>query len=205
MSILSICFLTGLTTLHTLKMPLKVIFGYVLISFVTECIGFYLLHIIGKNSQYLYSYYRPVSFSILSIFFFYILNNQNIKKIIPLIAILVLLFSLYFIWIGKSFEFNSQFGLLSKLILAIYAIIYLRQILNFDNKIFSNPYFWTVTGILFFYSCFFLLSGLIYYISSKDDELAKRLYSINHILNIIYYSLVTYGFICQKRLTKSSL
>lgn len=87
---------------------------------------------------------------------------------------------------------------------SILSLVYFKQLLDSDVNVVKNPNFWIVTGILFFNAGFFFLSGFVSYLSQKDLELARKLFSINHLLNIIYYSLVAYGFICQRRLAKSS-
>lgn len=87
----------------------------------------------------------------------------------------------------------------------LFSVLFFKQLLLSNDDIIDKPDFWYVTGILFFNAGFFFLSGFINFISEKDSNLASKLYSINHILNIIYYSLITYGFICQRRLAKSSL
>lgn len=205
MSILSICLLVGLAFQKSLKLPNKIVLCYILFTLFTEYIGFYFLYIkpITKINIQLYSFYRPISFVLLSLFFSKIISNTTISKIILLLIPIIFTLSLYFIYIGKEPKFNTQFGLFSKSFLIIYAILYLKQVLFSDENIYLNPYFWTVTGILFFYTGYFFLSGFINYISSKNLELAQKLFSINHLLNIIYYSLVTYGFICQRRLARS--
>ena len=178
---------------------------YVLITFLVEYIGFYLLYInpIEKIHFHLYVFYRPIGFLVLSLFFSKIVSNPAVSKLILFLIPVILLASLYFMLMGKDSKFHSQFGLVSKFLLVIYSILYLKQILNSEESIFSYPYFWTVTGILTFYAGYFFLSGFINYISVQNLELAQKLFNINHFLNIIYYSLITYGFICQRRLAKS--
>ena len=115
---------------------------------------------------------------------------------------LVLFVVVFFSFTDASQQLNFRLLLFSFAVLTIYAILFFKQVLNLDENIYPNPYFWIVTGILFFYGGYFFLSGFINYISSKDPIFARKLFSINHLLNIIYYSLVTYGFICQQRSMK---
>lgn len=74
-------------------------------------------------------------------------------------------------------------------------------IFDFEINVWDNPHFWINTSFLLFYACAFLLMSLIFYIYEKDLALAKLLFSFNHILNIFYYSIMSYGFICQSKLT----
>ena len=204
MSILSICFLTGLMYYKYLKMSIRIFLVYVIISFIVEWLGVYSLYI----SQYkkinfeVYYLYTTLNFVIISTYFYQIINRQRFKLIILWIipfTVLVMIGLIYWkeILVHKLLLINVFFFVL-------YAILYFSQLLRSNENVLASPHFWIVTGILFFHAGFFFLSGFINYISSKDLELAKKLFSINHILNIIYYSLVTYGFICQRRLARLS-
>lgn len=206
MSILSLCFLTGLICYKSFSLPTKIMYLYVSVSFITETLGYYSLYISSekKVNFLLYNIYVPTSFLILSLFFYIIINNKNIKEIIYLLTFLLIFIHIFFIFDSINIKFDFRLFLLSIFLLSIYSILFLRQILYSEESIYLNPHFWIVTGILFFYSGYFFLSGFINYISLKDPALARKLYTINHLLNIIYYSLVTYGFICQRRLTKLS-
>ncbi|RDB03665.1 hypothetical protein DVG78_22415 [Runella aurantiaca] len=188
------------------RVPTKIMYLYVVLTFVTETLGYYSLYISAekKVNFLLYNIYAPLSFSILSIFFYKIIENENIKKILFILTPLAVLISIYFVFGSSNSKLNYRILLFSMVILSMYCIIFFKQTLNTEENFFSNPHFWIVTGILFFYAGFFFLSGFINYISSKDIILARKLHTINHLLNIVYYSLVTFGFICQRRLMKLS-
>lgn len=205
MSILLICFLTGLAYITFLQKPIKMIFIYVLVTLITESLGYYYLYIHpdSKINGLIYSYYRPIAYCVLSLFFSKIIHDKTISNIILFLIPCLLSVSIYFIFIGTTGKTNFQFGLLFKGLLVCYSVFYFKQLLKSEEEINSNPNFWIITGILFFNAGFFFLSGFVNYISQKDLELARKLYSINHIINIFYYSLITYGFICQRRLARS--
>lgn len=206
MSILSLCFLTGLIYFKSFILPIKVIFLYVTISFVVEILGFYSLYLSPekKVNTILYSIYAPISLLILSFFFYIIIDNVQIKKVILCLGLLFGLIQVLYIYINLNIGYNFRVFMGAIIILSAYSIIFFRQLLNAEASFFENPNFWIVTGILFFYTGYFFLSGFINYISTKDPILARKLFTINHLLNIIYYSLITYGFICQRKLAKSS-
>lgn len=201
MSILSVCFLTGLVCYQFFKIPTKVMFLYVVITFLTEMLGYYSLYLSPekKVNVLLYNLYAPLSFGILSLFFYLIIENQTLKKGIMFVTSMVLIIIISFSFADSNQQINFRLLLFSFAVLTIYAVLFLRQILHSDENIYPNPYFWMVTGILFFYGGYFFLSGFINYISSKDPIFARKLFFINHLLNIIYYSLITYGFICQRK------
>ncbi len=202
MSILSICFLIGLIYYKYLKYPERIFLGYIIITFFVEWIGYYTLYLSPekKVSRLLYNIYLPTQFVLISLYFYQFIKNDRIKKLLILLTISFLCLFLSFILVGYSFFKTLMF---SNFILSIYSIAYFRLLLKTEEDVLLNPNFWIVTGILFFNAGCFFLSSFIIYISQQNLELAQKLYTINHLLNIIYYSLVTYGFICQRRLARS--
>lgn len=203
LSILSVCFLTGLACYKSFHSPSNIILAYVIITFFTEMVGHYSLYLSPekKINALLYNIYLPIGYLLLSLFFSKIIEKKMISKVI--LAFIPIVVAIIIFKSNTLFRFYPQLYLFSKATLIVYSIAYFHQILAEENDIYSNPHFWTVTGILFFYTGYFFLSGFIIYISQKDLELASKLFTINHLLNIIYYSLVTYGFICQRRLARS--
>lgn len=197
--ILSVCFLTGLYFLKLFTNPTKVFFFYITITILVELSGYYLLYFNDqkKANSILYSFYFPVEFTLISVYFYNLLNSVLLKKLIVILIVVIILASF------SHVDFKSYLS--TSFLMSIYSIIYMRQLLNiFDEDILEMTHFWIVSGVLFFNACFFFLTGTINYISSQNLELAKKLYTITPLLNIIYYSLVTYGFICQRRLARSS-
>jgi len=75
MSILSVCVLTGLICYKSFKTPIKAMYGYVVITFFTEVLGYYSLYLSPekKVNVLLYNIYAPLSFLVLS--FFFLLNS----------------------------------------------------------------------------------------------------------------------------------
>lgn len=204
---LSICFLIGGLFFKSLTKDLKIYFYYIVPTFLIEWYGLYFLYFSSSKSvaTYTYSFYIPSAFLILCYFYFRIIINIKVKKVLLLISPIITIILFFFMY-SKNVEIvNFQVFLVSNFTISIYSIIFLMELLKFEGEILKNPFFWIVTGTLFFNSSFFFLSGFINFIYSKNIDLARQLFSINHILNIIYYSLITYGFICQRRLAKSSL
>ncbi len=207
LSILSISSVIGLICYFLFSKPLKIVSLYVVLTLIIELIGYYCLYfsLERKVNVYLYNVYIPIGFSLLSLFFYLIVKSQFIKRIIFLVIPIIVSVNIFFIIQSPKPELNRGLFLYLKGLLIIYSIIYLHQIINSEESISSNSNFWVVTGIIFFYSGYFFLSGFIDYISKNNLQLAQKLFILNPLLNIIYYSLITYGFICQRRLAKSLL
>lgn len=182
----------------------KIFSTYIFVTFIVEIIGMYSLKFasIKHISIPIYNIYTLLEFLLFSLYFQNILQSKKIKSFIFFTIPVILLVLIVMI----TFELISQnkMFLITIIFYVIYSILYFRDLLYQEKNVFENPNFWIVTGILFFNAGFFFLTGFISYISSNNNILASKLFTINYLLNIIYYSLVTYGFICQRRLAKSS-
>lgn len=200
LAILLISLIIGLSGFFKYPPAIKLICGFVLISFCSEVIGFYTLEQSnGKEVNInVYKLYLLLECLIFGYYFSFLLRKYK--------QVIALSFSILFILEITFFSFNfisfHKTYLISIFFKFLFATSYLKQCLNLEDNILQNPHFWIVTGILFFNAGFFFLSGFINYISQKDIELARKLFTINHIINIIYYSLITYGFVCQRRLAR---
>lgn len=202
MIILGITCFSGLFAFKTSPIPIKIFSLYILISFLVEIGGIYTMRISHHYTinNFLYNIYTLIEVILVLFYFKYILNASFYKKHFYLFIILLFFGNLYLI--TSSIIPQNQMFLLSLSFFIFLALAYLKQLLLSKDEISRNPHFWIVMGILFFNAGFFFLSGFLNFISKKDEILASKLFSINHILNMIYYSLVTYGFICQRNLAK---
>lgn len=205
MSVLLVCSLTGLTYFSYFKLSTKLVHLYVIISFFNDCLGYYCLYYSSEKRVQVFGHnlYVCIYFCILTLYFFCILKYKY-KTFYLIVSVVVFIVS--FIFSIKTIEYTfhyRQFIILS-ISFILCSILYFKQLLDTEEEIFKNSNFWIVTGILFFHSGYFFLSGLISFIANKDIELARKIFTINHLLNIVYYSLITYGFICQRKLAKSS-
>lgn len=170
---------------------------------VVESIGLYYLKVLKQVAGLLFAVYQPIEYALMALFFIFIIQNTLINKLIkisiPVVLIWNIINSLFFQGIK---ELNTYVLLVVSLLFCTWVIIYLLQLLNnFDNEtiLWKNPYFWACSGILFFYAGSFFLTCFISFILKNDKETANKIWPINHLLNIVMYSLYAYGFICQTK------
>ncbi len=177
------------------------------ITVIVESIGYFYLKLYNKAAVIPYLLFQPLEYICIVLYFNKIIFSKRVKKIIrstiPFTSIIY--FAIYFISYQYNLSKYSGFLFISVTVSAI-CLLYFYQLLNreIDKKLQSNPHFFIATGILLFHTCSFMVMGLVNYIYTRNQELARRVFSINHILNIIYYSLITYAFYIQWKSTKSS-
>ncbi len=207
LTVLSICLFIGIFCYTKLTNQTKLIFFYVFLNLGIEYIGTYFLYFSEKKQvkSIIYEFQSIFEIVFLGLYFRALISRKYIKKIIPILVIIIL--SIYVILAINRTTFgiaNFNVFTISNIFFTILSILYFKELLNTTDNLFENSNFWFVTAILFFNSCFFFLSGFINKIKEGNLELAKSLFQINHILNIIFCILLSYGFICQARLAKRS-
>ncbi|OYW19960.1 MAG: hypothetical protein B7Z54_02450, partial [Sphingobacteriales bacterium 12-47-4] len=84
------------------------------------------------------------------------------------------------------------------LLIAFFSILYFLDLLRLPQSedLITNPFFWILSGLLFFYICGFPLYGLVNLWANIAPILIKNLDRFINILNIFLYSLFTISFIC---------
>ena len=205
--VLLLCVLVAMYYRNALVKEMSFIFWLVTSTFVIEIIGLYHLKVLKNHIDWLYDLFLTVEFGLMVMYFQRIISNKSITKLIPFC------FFLIFIWylIGPFYLGNTSawFSILFQviaLVLCILCTTYLRQIIlmSFEELLFHNPNFWITTGILFFYGGVFFQMSFYKYMFTVDKNSARQLYIIiNHLLNILMYSLFTYGFICKAKYQRS--
>ncbi|SOE19668.1 hypothetical protein SAMN06298216_0172 [Spirosomataceae bacterium TFI 002] len=179
-----------------------------LITLIVETIGFYYLKVRGEVAHMIFAIFHPIEFYLIALYYSKtFVNKTNIKianifkSVIPL-----LIFGIGFASLKVNFPLWFNF-LTSSIFLIALSALYFNELLveKIEYDLLDNPDFFISIGVLTFHSGSFLVMGLVNYIYLKDKELAGKVFSINHILNIIYYGLITYAFYIQWKSTKSSL
>jgi hypothetical protein len=205
LAILTIAAIIGLSFVFRkeYKIKTKIFPIYIIFTWVIEIVGFYTRVILKKYQLNIkiYDFYTISEILFIGLFFYFMIDKQGQKKII-LFSSLFLFISTVIIILNNLFSQHQVF-ILGIFIYSIYSLLFLKQLLNLEINLFIQPSFWYVVGFLFFNISFFFLTGLITFVYKRDSDLASKLYSINHVINIIYYSIVTYGFLCQRRLARS--
>ncbi len=199
--VLTICVLVGMFHQNALYKPVRYIFWLVCTTLLVELIGLYYLKVVQQHIDWVYDSFLFLEYLLMALYFRDIIISISVKNLINVtIPSVFLWIMLGLIFSGTIFIWTTISFLLVAFLLCIFSCIYLRQMLQVytEENLSQNPHFWISTGILFFYAGTFFQTGLHKYLTTIDRETANQLYMIiNHMLNIILYSLFTYGFICK--------
>jgi hypothetical protein len=128
-----------------------------------------------------------------------VIKNRIVGKIIGGYLIIFPLLWTYLVFSILSFNtWNSYISVIGSSALIIFSIIMYYQLFTSNNliKLRNSFEFWIATALLVFYSCNFVYLGMLNYLSHKHPMLASQLLRLLQILNIAFYGIVTYSFLC---------
>ena len=193
-------FILGGYSFFTIRKGIFIIKLYAVVTLLIEVTGY----------LYLYSFNRPfeILYNIFSFFeiwvwlYFYFQITQNQKKIMLWITFSAYLLAFLYLGAFNLRAVNYEGILLNNLIVTFLIARYFYYILQKNLDL--TGYFIVMAGALFYHSGGFLLNGMIKIIANIDLNAAKRLYSINSILNILFYGFMLWGLISKDREIKIS-
>lgn len=198
--------LVGIILFRTQNIITKAIFGLIVCSVIAETIGYYTLHITSNKLINSFNYNIYTFFEIICIgyFFYLVLEGRFIKHLVAFFSLILIILNLYY-----TFEnfWLSACNVFVYLLIGIYhivlAMVFFTQILMSNKAFFNEPAFYIVTGLLFYYAGGFMLSGLIDILVEKNIYIARKVFTLKHLLNIIQYSLFAIAFYIQWKNKKS--
>jgi hypothetical protein len=208
--VLLISFLCSLVSFR-LHYPfyLKIFSIFLGITVITEIIANFLLPLFNISSNYpVYNIFILIQFLFLLFYFRLLIKSHFFKKVIFLLVFLYPVF-----WIITSLalynldHWNSYALMVGDLIIIIFTSRWLFEFFTGNELISLSKHseFWIAIGILLYSSCELPITGMVNFLV-KDIDLARRLFTILQILNIIMYLIFIYAYLCQiKPTVKKSL
>lgn len=199
-SYLAILTILGIYSIINFDKANKYIKLYSIITLIVEIIGYTYLHFNNKAFSFLYNIYSIVEILIWSLYFFY-LNQISKRYLIPLLSC----YFLTFFWLGdfQFFKLNNDGITLNSVYISTFIFLYFFNIIKKNLNL--DGHFWILVGGLFYNFGGFILTGVIQIVAKIDNKLGSSLYSINSILNIIFYSLIFWGLKKLDKEFKNSL
>lgn len=164
--------LVGLFYYDKLKqsLPLKLFFGFLIYSLVTEITGTYFAYFAKINNAVIYNSWNIVNYLFFSFFFWTRVKLSIKRKLIVGFAILFIALELVNILFFQNFltavyRYNSVLG---KILIAILIMIYFTELLKSDTilNIKESMFFWISLGVFLYVIGFipvFIIAELIEY------------------------------------------
>ena len=162
------------------------------------------------NENFIYNIYIPLEYFFYACFFYFINNDKLIKKYIKLSIPLFIIILFLLLKYDKSFlsevKLNDKVyttGGALTIILSTYTLFIIKPLKGV--KFTTHPLFWFCTGFIIFYSGILPSTSML----DKTEEIdnlsgVKSIFdNIRKSSNIIFYILVTIGFIYSNKLKKT--
>jgi hypothetical protein len=186
---------------HGVPLYLKLLPLFLLITLGVEFAGFWMFRHYGSNMA-LYNFYLVFNFCFFLFVLRAIISDPFFKKL-GLIVILtygaLAVFNLFYF--QKLHTWNSITYSLGSLLIVAFCIYYFLELFRKpkSTKLTTEPAFWIVSGLLFFYCCSFPFLGLNNLVQHAPEVIKRNLSTILTVLNILLYLLFSIAFLCRLR------
>lgn len=197
-----VAFFVGIIRYKYFSKELKTFFYFVAFGVFTEIYTKFHQHFIMNYTMPIGHFYFPIAFLILTIFYYQLLN-KFIKPIYFFIVIAV--YEVYCIinpiFIQSLLEYSSLVGAIGALLVFIFSVVYFIKIMSEAKieKLSREPLIWINTAVLVYYSFNFLYFSMYNLRIIASMEMAKMVTVFFGVFNLLFYSIITVGFVITKR------
>ena len=157
------------------------------------------------NTQALYNFFTVFEFVFYLVFFYFIFPASGTKRATLVVAVLYFVIAALNIFLYQGIDsFHTYTYMLGSLIIVTFSILYFNLLFRRPDsgRLTVNPYFWIVTGLMFFETCTFTFYGLNNFIASTMRQYNWVLRFVSDFLNVSLYTLFTIGFLCKINIRK---
>lgn len=178
----------GISLWNRSSFGLRLVTAYFITLSILE-ISSDLLLIRHINNQFLYHFFVPVLFLILSFLFSEHIKNRIVSRwLLGLCLASALVCWIMSFTVQSVKEVNSYAHLITRLMLCFWVVLYFRQLLFVDDyePLVANYMFWVSVAILIHIAnyCFWGIVNILY---KYDRDLVSHWYSNILVLDIIFY------------------
>ncbi|MGM0621568.1 MAG: hypothetical protein ACQETJ_11030 [Bacteroidota bacterium] len=197
-----IAFLAGLYSFRGLNKSLKILFIFTGLAFVTEISGSALIAAGIKNTIPGLHFYIILEFFLWALFYKSVLHPFFHKKII--IAIIILFESyaiINLLFIQDLFTMPNLVRSVEGLLLVLFSILLFSKFMveSKHPEIQKEPIIWINTAVLIYFSGNFFFNILFNLILENSREFSKVTTYFFTGLNGLFYFLIAFGFLLQKK------
>lgn len=180
-----------------------IIVALVVLYFSFDCAAFLLGHFY-KSNQWFYNIAILIEISLLFYIYYRLFNYTYIKRAIKYAYPGFLFFFLInYFFIQGQYVFNNYTFVPSYAFLALLAYLHLQQCVDqLTENPFSNFYFWVSMANLLDFTVSAPLLGILSWFAFENEKIARSLYTINEMVYVAWFSILSIGIIWTSRLRK---
>jgi hypothetical protein len=143
------------------------------------------------------SLFVVVEFVILYNFFFNVILLKNLRRLMKIIFLIFMLYTIIMWTYTNSFYNPNKTYLTQSLCILCFCFLYFFQLFKLPPKLdlINNPFFWITIGCLFYFSC----TVPLFFIDNILVQLPNyyTFYSINYFAYSILFLLIAKSFLCN--------
>lgn len=178
---------------------LHYIFLFVCAQFITN-LAASILELAKVNNYGMYSANIIITFSLISLMF-YSLINKKIDKIISGCSILFFLIFIVSLLNGDGIDyFNSIISAVASFIISAYCLIYFYwKLVNDDRStgLTKSAFFWIAVGLFTYYTGSFFIFMSYKFLIVQEPNVIGILWRFHNVLLTIFCIYTIYGITCQ--------
>ena len=207
---ISFIFLSSLSGLIFVKktshFSYKLLIIFLIITGLNESVCLYIKNNNHGSTYVLYNFYYYFRFTIFGVMFFLLSINKVEKKLILIFLLLSpLLFFLNTFYLYGLLLLHSNYQLLGGIMIIILCLFQFFKLIRNTKQSnpLTTPFFWTSTGLFFYFLCSLPFFGIINLLVKRDVIFVNDYLIIVKSLSIFLYSLIGIDFFVQWRFQKS--
>jgi len=198
-------FLSSLSSYRLDTAHYKVIAAITAADLLLE-IGANILALYHKSNIVVYNIALLLGFGAYALYFMLILDYRWARVFIRCYLLALCVFwSISSLWYPGINHWNPYFSVFGSLSTVFLSIVYYHQMFSapFLVPLRTSFEFWVATALILFFACALPYFGLLHYLTPIFRPLIKRGIGPLQLINIIFYSIITYAFLCRINTRKS--
>jgi len=204
MAVLLIAFVSSLKAFRLDISHYKVISIILATDLVVETAAMILVHFHRSNVP-IYNFNLLAEFWLYGYYFFLLESSRRVKGLIR-----IYLWLLPLVWMATALLFhiknwNSYFTVLGSVSMVLLSARYYYRLFTAQNlvKLSSHFEFWVATALIFYHACNLPYLGMLNLLTKRNIP-GEIILLILQVLNIIFYLILAFAFICTIPIKKSS-
>lgn len=175
-------------------LPYKILAVQCLLAFGVEAIGRYINQASGGNNTWLFNFYCLVELAVHSYIGYLLLSRKSRQAILVGLAILLMFWLYSFFTDGQNRFFNWYVVVHCFFLLILYTVVLMTRVLFSQKLLWKQSLFLICIASIIYYACTIPLFGMLNYIVDSNVKMAKGLFYISHIADVLRYILVAIAF-----------
>ena len=199
LSLLSIIWLLIFSSLVIVYKARKYWIFFLTIYTLTELIGLP-LSLKGISNLWLYNISKPIQFILLLVYFIKVLRIGRTYS--QLLLVLTVLICSFFVVRMDIREYDSWGDAVYSSFVIILCIVYFYDLITSNDSInLELSEFWYCAGLFVFFGTNLCVNSCLNFLLEEHVEIARKLFYILVISSVIFYLLIIYALISEKRKT----